>query len=56
MQVAVGCRAEDFARSIFRVEPGALHDPVRGGALFRFSGGRFEKWLEGPEVERPNGV
>jgi sugar lactone lactonase YvrE len=27
-----------------------------GAAIFRFSGGEFEKWLEGGEIERPNGI
>lgn len=27
-----------------------------GNAILRFAGGEFERWLEGEEVERPNGV
>jgi sugar lactone lactonase YvrE len=29
---------------------------MRKGILFRFADGRFEEWLKGPELTRPNGV
>ncbi len=29
---------------------------ARKGSLFKFSGGAFDEWLTGPEIEQPNGI